>query len=137
MVHTHRQIQFPHRGGPPNLPNTDFNHDGKPDYLLYAASTRRTAVWYMNNNVFVSGVYGPTLPPGWSLAGVADFNGDGNLNAADYVVWRKTSGPPATYDTWRAHFLQLSERGVHGAGVGLLWRNPTDSVRWTIRPVNV
>ena len=24
-------------------------------------------IWYMNNAVFVSGAFGPTLPPGWSL----------------------------------------------------------------------
>ena len=46
----------------------DFNGDGKPDYVLYKANTRQTAIWYMNNNVFVSGAYGPTLPAGWSLA---------------------------------------------------------------------
>jgi hypothetical protein len=46
----------------------DFNGDGKPDYLLYNASTRQTAIWNMNNNVFVTGTYGPTLPAGWSLA---------------------------------------------------------------------
>ena len=31
-------------------PNTDFNHDAKPDFVLYNASTHRTAVWYMNNS---------------------------------------------------------------------------------------
>jgi hypothetical protein len=35
--------------------------------LLYKASTRQTAIWYLNNNVFVSAAYGPTLPAGWSL----------------------------------------------------------------------
>jgi hypothetical protein len=45
----------------------DFNGDGKPDYVLYKASTRQTAIWYLNNNVFVGGHYGPTLPGGWSL----------------------------------------------------------------------
>jgi len=45
----------------------DFNGDGKPDYLLYNASTRQTALWYMHNNVFAGGVFGPTLPVGWSL----------------------------------------------------------------------
>src|SRR5437773_2714351 len=45
----------------------DFNGDGHPDYLLYNANTRQTAIWYLNNNVFISGVYGPTLPVGWSL----------------------------------------------------------------------
>jgi hypothetical protein len=46
----------------------DFNGNGKPDYLLYNAATRQTAIWYLNNNVFVNGVFGPTLPAGWSLA---------------------------------------------------------------------
>jgi hypothetical protein len=45
----------------------DFNHDGKPDYVLYNPSTRQTAIWYMNNNVFDSGAFGPTLAVGWSL----------------------------------------------------------------------
>jgi hypothetical protein len=38
----------------------DFNGDSQPDYLLYNVSTRQTAVWYLNNNVFVSGACGPT-----------------------------------------------------------------------------
>src|SRR5207253_11491905 len=37
------------------------------------------------------------LPPG-------DFNGDGRVDAADYVVWRKANGPAANYDLWRTNF---------------------------------
>jgi hypothetical protein len=37
------------------------------------------------------------LPPG-------DFNQDGTVDAADYVVWRKTDGTQTGYDTWRANF---------------------------------
>ena len=33
-----------------------------------------------------------------------DFNNDGTVDAADYVVWRKTDGTQAGYDAWRAHF---------------------------------
>jgi hypothetical protein len=33
-----------------------------------------------------------------------DYNGDGHVNAADYVVWRKTDGTPPGYNTWRANF---------------------------------
>jgi len=40
----------------------DFNGDGKPDYVLVNASTHQTAIWYMNNNVYIGGGYGPILP---------------------------------------------------------------------------
>ena len=46
------------------ITTADFNGDGKPDYVLYNGNTRQTAVWYMNNNVFVSGAYGPALAVG-------------------------------------------------------------------------
>jgi elongation factor P hydroxylase len=64
----------------------DFNGDSKPDYVLFNNffNTRQTAIWYMNNNVFVSGAYGPILPSGWILEGVADFNGD---SKPDYVLF--------------------------------------------------
>jgi hypothetical protein len=42
-----------------------------------------------------------------------DFNGDGRVNAADYVVWRKTDGSPTTYQTWRTNY------GRQQAGSGL------------------
>jgi len=33
-----------------------------------------------------------------------DHNGDGTVDAADYVAWRKTDGLPPGYDAWRTHF---------------------------------
>ena len=47
-----------------------------------------------------------------------DYNGDGTVDAADYVMWRKNpaafGGDPAGYNTWRANF------GEGGAGGGAL-----------------
>jgi low density lipoprotein receptor-related protein 5/6 len=45
----------------------------------------------------------------WDVAVVVeaqagDFNGDGSVDAADYVVWRKQDGSPEGYDTWRENF---------------------------------
>src|SRR5439155_16990951 len=60
----------------------DFNQDGKRDYVLYNAVTHQTAVWYLNNNVFVGGAYGPTLPANWNVVGVADFDRDGKPDYA-------------------------------------------------------
>ena len=73
---------------PPTPVPDDFNNDGHPDYLLYNSSTRQTVVWYMNNNIHVTGSYGPTLPAGWSVVGVADFNRDGH---PDYLLFNSTS----------------------------------------------
>jgi hypothetical protein len=35
-----------------------------------------------------------------------DFNNDGYVDAADYVVWRKIDGTADGYNSWRAHFGQ-------------------------------
>src|SRR5438477_4764771 len=51
---------------PPRAFLADINGDGKPDYVLYSGSTRQTAVWYLDNNVFIGGTYGETLPAGWT-----------------------------------------------------------------------
>ncbi len=72
----------------------DFNGDGKPDYALYNANTRQTAVWYLNDNVFVGGAYGPTLAVGWGLRGVADFNRDGH---SDYALFRSLTEQTAIW----------------------------------------
>ena len=48
------------------MATVDFNADRKPDYVLYNAGMRQIAIWYMNNNLFMSGAFGPTLPAGWS-----------------------------------------------------------------------
>ncbi len=63
---------------------------------------------------------------------VGDYNGDGVMNAADFVVWRKSLTQTGTglaadgnhnnsidagdYTVWRAHFGQIAGSG---AGVGL------------------
>jgi elongation factor P hydroxylase len=71
-----------------NAPTTDFNSDGKPDFVLYNAGTRQTVVWYMNNNVHAGGGSGPTLPGGWSMMSVADFNRDGH---PDYALFKPST----------------------------------------------
>jgi hypothetical protein len=71
-----------------NAPTTDFNSNGKPDFVLYNAGTHQTVVWYMNNNVHAGGGSGPTLPGGWSVVSVADFNRDGH---PDYVLFKPST----------------------------------------------
>ena len=66
----------------------DFNRDRKPDFMLLNSSTRQTVIAYMNNNVYLRAVYGPTLPPGWRFIDIADFNRD---RKPDYLLFNPTS----------------------------------------------
>jgi uncharacterized protein YjbI with pentapeptide repeats len=40
-----------------------------------------------------------------------DFNGNGAVDAADYVVWRKGMGTQTAYETWRAKFGRTAGGG--------------------------
>ena len=90
----------------------DFNGDGKPDYLLYKPGSNfptptPTTIWYMNNNVHVASASGPTLPSGWGLIGVEDFNGDGK---PDFLLFDFSSAKTAIWYLSGATFT----RGVFG-----------------------
>ncbi len=52
----------------------------------------------------------PTVLPG-------DYNGDGTVDAADYVLWRKNDGSQAGYDTWRDNFGQPAAGGAGSSTV--------------------
>jgi arylsulfatase A-like enzyme len=71
------------------LPTLAWNLDWRLDYLANAV------------NLVV-----------WSSG---DFNHDGLVGAADYVVWRKNGGTQADLDTWRSRF---GLAGGIGAGLG-------------------
>jgi hypothetical protein len=51
-----------------------------------------------------------------------DFNGDGSVDAGDYVVWSKSpsayGGSPAGYDLWRANFGLTSAGSGSGSNLG-------------------
>jgi FG-GAP-like repeat len=76
------------------ITTADFNGNGKPDYALYNVSTQGTAIWYLNNNVYVSAAYGPTLPSGWQFVAAGDFNRDGK---PDYVLYKTSTRQTAIW----------------------------------------
>jgi hypothetical protein len=45
-----------------------------------------------------------------------DYNGDNVVDAADYIVWRKTDGTPGGYNLWRENFGNTAGSGA-GSGV--------------------
>ena len=51
-----------------------------------------------------------------------DYDGNGIVDAADYVVWRKTDGTPAGYNAWRIHFGEPPGAGAGAANFGELGR---------------
>jgi fibronectin-binding autotransporter adhesin len=72
-----------------------------------SAATNKNDEYFSGTGIITVGPVG--------LAG--DYNGDGKVDAADYVMWRKNpggfGGDPAGYNTWRQNF------GLPGAGSGL------------------
>jgi fibronectin-binding autotransporter adhesin len=46
-----------------------------------------------------------------------DHNADGSVDAADYVVWRKSIGTQQAYDAWRSNFGRTSSGSGMGTGV--------------------
>jgi hypothetical protein len=77
-------------------PDTSFDGLNNSGQVAFAFS--------LSNNSQGVAVWSPD-----ALAG--DFNGDGVVDAADYVVWRKNDGSQAGYDTWRTNFGRTSGSG--------------------------
>jgi hypothetical protein len=61
--------------------------------------------------------------------GPGDFNSDGSVDAADYVVWRKNDGSPEEYDEWRANF------GNTSGGGGALGSTVPEPAAWSLLSV--
>lgn len=74
-------------------------------FSIGAGSSGELYVLGMSDVPGKSGVYA-MLPPQ-----PGDFNYDGLVDAADYVVWRKTLGDVANYNLWRANFNSMQGSG--------------------------
>jgi hypothetical protein len=75
-------------------------------------------VRYQSFNPLAAGAFNPTDFLIRSGPLIGDYNGNGVVDAADYVVWRKGLGTLFTqsdYSVWRAHFGQTG-----GSGTGAL-----------------
>jgi hypothetical protein len=53
-----------------------------------------------------------------------DYNNNGAVDAADYVVWRKNDGTQQGYDIWRANFGRTADTGA-AAGANAAVPEPT------------
>jgi T5SS/PEP-CTERM-associated repeat protein len=93
--------------------------DGLGSFLVHYGPTSS-----FNANQVVLSDFLPTLP--------GDYNHDGSVDAADYVVWRKDpnsfGGDPAGYNTWRAHFGATLGSGSTATKPDVLTAVPEPSV---------
>jgi autotransporter-associated beta strand protein len=58
-----------------------------------------------------------------------DYNGDDVVDAADYVIWRKTDGSPAGYNNWRSNF---GATGGAGSGAGTDGGSVPEPTSWML-----
>jgi hypothetical protein len=77
--------------------------------------------------LFADGINAPVDIVALTLGLPGDYNGDNVVNAADYIVWRKTDGAPAGYNAWRANFGATASSGT-GAMVGAAVPEPATPV---------
>ena len=67
--------------------------------------------------------------PAVALAG--DYNNNGIVDAADYVVWRKglgTTYTPSDYNVWRAHFGQTAGSGAGSIATAAVPEPPSAAI---------
>ena len=85
----------------------DIDGDGKPDILWQNQVTGQLTVWLMNGTTMAQGLWlTPSAVPdtNWKIAGVADFNGDGDPD----ILWQNQVTGQLT--VW------LMNGTTHGAG---------------------
>jgi Astacin (Peptidase family M12A)/FG-GAP-like repeat/Divergent InlB B-repeat domain len=102
----------------------DFNGSGHADLMWLNDSTGQAAIWYLGGaggNVFQSfGWLNSGDLPGWTLAGAADFNGDGHPD----LMWQNNSTGQAA--VWYMGGAQGNVFQSFG------WLNSGDLPGWTL-----
>ena len=97
-------------------PRADFNNDGKPDWVIQNTSTRRSAIWFMNDATRLGLSFGPTLPVGWVLVDTDQFDRPGT--STDFLLFRPSTGQTAI---WYFNGLSVA-RGAFGPTIPAGWK---------------
>jgi hypothetical protein len=85
----------------------DYDKNGNKDIYLQNSETNRIAVWLMNQSKVTAIESLPTIDDkNWKLAGVDDFNADGNLD----FLWRYESGEDSKTLIWLMQNDQIVEQ---------------------------
>ena len=96
----------------------DLNHDGVPDLVLQQDSTRAIGIWYMGGGATgttaLDSALLPGSPVGYTAVGMADFNGDGNL---DLVLQKDSSGEVSVWYLGPSSRTYLGSYNILSPGV--------------------
>ncbi len=135
---------------------TDFNGDGKADLLWENSATGQLVVWYMNGGAIqlYGQVFATVADTHWSVAGAADFNGDGhpdllwrNSQSGQVLVWDMTGTAGTTVSGYGSPLATLSDPNWHIVGTGdtngdshpdIVWQNGSTGqvLRWLLGGTN-
>jgi hypothetical protein len=97
---------------------------GIDDVQLYSVALTAEQIAFLFNN--------PGLSVDFGGLSSGDFNGDGSVDAADYVLWRKNPGgiyTPDDFNVWRSHF---GETVGNGAGANVSATVPEPASAWLL-----
>src|SRR3984893_18357490 len=96
----------------------DFNNDGKADLIWENTSNGACVIWNLNDGVVVPNatIASPTLAPGWQIAAVGDFLGNGQ---SDLVLENTIDG---------SHSIWVMNKGVYVYTIAL----PTLAGGWLV-----
>ncbi len=88
-------------GGDSAQPVGDWQVKQTIDLSAVASGWHRLSITYDPATGAVSAVYDSQT---FTLGAAGDYDGNGKVDAADYVKWRDSIGTQAAYDVWRANF---------------------------------
>ena len=98
----------------------DFDRDGKLDIAAaVSANNDVSIVRGLGDGKFSTAEHFAVGAGTNAVVTNGDFNADGRVDAADYVVWRKNGGTRQEYDAWRANFGQSASPGTAPRPVAL------------------
>jgi hypothetical protein len=121
------------------------NLDTPPDVTKGNVLATKTAPFFMAAAATVTTI----VRDGLSVPLVGDYNLNGTVDAADYVMWRNTLGSPVTpssgadgdgdgmigsgdYDLWRAHFGATAGGGAAAANSSLSGSSVPEPSAWLL-----
>jgi len=106
---------------PPSMVPTDFNNDGRSDFL-WQNSSGEADIWELNGNTVIGGGSLGNPGPSWHVIGTGDYNGDGFSD----IRFQNSSGEVAIWEMTGTSIVGGGSLGNPGPS----WHVASDSSPW-------